>query len=93
MDLTTFAGGGQVHMQEIAEAMDRVRQTDKPVLTYALGYGDDHMHLASHASEVWLDPIGGALITGPGGSFLFYAELLERLDVNARVYRVGEFKA
>ena len=93
MDLTTFAGGGQVHMQEIAEAMDRVRQTDKPVLTYALGYGDDHLHLASHASEVWLDPIGGALITGPGGSFLFYAELLDRLNVNARVYRVGEFKA
>ena len=93
MDLTTFIGGGQVHMQEIAEAMDRVRKADKPVLTYALGYADDHMHLASHASEVWLDPMGGALITGPGGSFLFYAELLERLNVNARVYRVGEFKA
>ena len=93
MDLTTFAGGGQVHMQEIAEAMDRVRQTEKPVLTYALVYGDDHMHLASHASEVWVDPMGGAVISGPGGSFLFYAELLERLNVNARVYRVGEFKA
>lgn len=93
LDLTTFLGGGQVHMQEIAEAMDRVRQTEKPVLTYALGYGDDHMHLASHASEVWLDPIGGALIRGPGGSFLFYADLLERLSVNARVYRVGQFKA
>lgn len=93
LDLTTFIGGGQVHMQEIAEAMDRVRQTEKPVLTYALGYGDDHLHLASHASEVWLDPIGGALIAGPGGSFLFYADLLERLSVNARVYRVGEFKA
>ena len=93
MDLSTFVGGGQVHMQEIAEAMDRVRKTEKPVLTYALGYGDDHMHLASHASEVWLDPMGGALISGPGGSFLFYAELLERLNINARVYRVGEFKS
>lgn len=93
MDLTTFAGGGQVHMQEIAEAMDRVRKADKPVLTFALGYGDDHMHLASHASEVWVDPMGGALITGPGGSFLYYNELLNDLNVNARVYRVGEFKA
>lgn len=93
MDLTTFIGGGQVHMQEIAEAMDRVRKAEKPVLTYALGYGDDHMHLASHASEVWLDPMGGALIAGPGGSFLFYADLLDRLDVNTRVYRVGEFKS
>ena len=93
MDLTTFVGGGQVHMQEIAEAMDRVRKTEKPVLTYALAYGDDHMHLASHASEVWADPMGGAMLSGPGGSFLFYGELLKRLNVNARVYRVGEFKS
>jgi len=93
MDLTTFVGGGQVHMQEIAEAMERVRKTEKPVLTYGVAYGDDHMHLASHASEVWLNPMGGAMITGPGGTFLFYADLLEKLSVTPRVYRVGEFKS
>lgn len=93
LDLTAFAGGGQVHMQAIGEAMDRVRQAEKPVLTYGLAYGDDHMHLAAHASEVWLDPLGGALIAGPGGSNLYYGELLERLNINTRVYRVGEFKS
>lgn len=93
MDLTKFVGGGQVHMQDIAEAMDRVRKAEKPVLTFALGYGDDHMHLASHASEVWLDPMGGALVTGPGGSILYYGALLDRLNINAKVYRVGEFKS
>ncbi|NQX93828.1 MAG: signal peptide peptidase SppA, partial [Erythrobacter sp.] len=55
--------------------------------------GDDHMQLASHASEVWADPMGGAMLSGPGGSFLFYGELLKRLNVKARVYRVGEFKS
>ncbi|QFT76933.1 signal peptide peptidase SppA [Erythrobacter sp. THAF29] len=93
MDLSAFIGGGQVHMQEIGEAMDRVRKAEKPVFTYALAYGDDHMHLAAHASEVWADPLGGALIAGPGGSNLYFADLLDRLNVNARIYRVGEFKA
>jgi len=93
IDMTAFAGGGQVHLQAIGEAMDRVRQTEKPVLTFALAYGDDHMHLAAHASEVWADPLGGAVIAGPGGSNLYYAELLERLSINTRVYRVGEFKS
>jgi len=93
IDMTTFLGGGQVHLQAIGEAMDRVRQTEKPVLTYAIGYADDHMQLAAHASEVWLDPLGGALITGPGGTNLYYADLIERLNINARVYRVGEFKS
>jgi len=93
IDLTTFLGGGQVHLQAIGEAMDRVRQADKPVLTYGIGYGDDHMHLAAHSSEVWLDPLGGAIIAGPGGTNLYYANLLENLNINARVYRVGEFKS
>ncbi|MEE4538387.1 MAG: signal peptide peptidase SppA [Erythrobacter sp.] len=93
IDMTTFAGGGQVHLQAIGEALSRVRQAEKPVLTYALAYGDDHMQLAAHASEIWADPMGGAIITGPGGTSLYFADLLERLNVNARVYRVGEFKA
>ena len=93
LDLTTFLGGGQVHLTEVGEAMDRVRKAKKPVLTYALGYADDHMLLAAHASEVWLDPQGLALISGPGGSNLYYAGLLEKLSVNARVYRAGDFKS
>lgn len=93
LDMTTFLGGGQVHLKEIAEAMDRVRKAKKPVLTFAMAYADDHMLLASHASEVWLDPQGMAVIAGPGGSNLYYAGLLEKLSVNARVYRVGAFKS
>lgn len=93
LDMTTFLGGGQVHLKDIAEAMDRVRQAKKPVLTYALGYADDHMLLAAHASEVWMDPQGMAVIAGPGGNNLYYAGLLEKLSIKARVYRVGAFKS
>lgn len=92
-DLTTFLGGGQVHLTEIGEAMERVRKAKKPVLTYALAYADDHLLLSSHASEVWLDPQGLAIISGPGGSNLYYAGLLEKLSVNARIYRAGDFKS
>ncbi len=93
IDMTTFLGAGQVHLGDIGEAMQRVRKAKKPVLTYAMAYADDHMLLAAHASEVWLDPRGLAMIAGPGGSNLYYAGLLERLSVNARIYRVGEFKS
>ena len=93
LDLTSFIGGGHVHMQEVSEALGRVRKADKPVLTYAIGYGDDAMMLAAHASEVWIDPLGGAVIAGPGGSRLYYGELLENLNINARVYKVGTYKS
>jgi protease-4 len=73
--------------------MDRVRAAKKPVLTFALGYADDHLLLAAHASEVWLDPQGFAIATGPGGNRLYFADLLEKIGINARIYRVGSFKS
>ncbi len=93
LDLSAFTGGGQVHMQAVGSALDRVRAAEKPVLTYAVGYGDDAMLLAAHASEVWLDPLGGAVIAGPGGSRIYFGALLDRLNVNARVYKVGTYKS
>ncbi len=93
VDMTNFLGGGQVHMEAIGAALERAKAADKPVLTYAVAYSDDAMMLAAHASEVWVDPLGGALITGPGGTRLYYSDLLDKLKVNARVYKVGTYKS
>ena len=93
LDMSTFLGGGHVHMQEIGEAIDRFRAAGKPVLAYAMAYSDDSMLLAAHASEVWVDPMGGVAVRGPGGSNLYYGDLLKRFNVKAHVFRVGTYKA
>ena len=93
LDLSRFVGGGQVHIEEVGAALDRVRAAKKPVLAWAVAYADDGVLLASHASEVWVDPLGGAIVVGPGGNHLYYGELLKNLDVNARVYKVGTYKS
>ena len=93
LDLSSFFGGGQVHLQDIGAALEKVRAAKKPVFAYAMAYSDDSLMLAAHASEVWIDPMGGAFITGPGGHRMYYDGLLDQLNVRARVYRVGEFKS
>jgi protease-4 len=93
LDLSAFTGGGHVHMQEIGDALDRFRATKKPVLAYAVAYSDDSTLLAAHASEVWVDPMGGTAIAGPGGEQMYYAGLLEKLGVTAHVFRVGTYKS
>lgn len=93
LDLDIFAGAGQVALENIAEKLDKVRAAKKPVLAFAVGYFDDSYLLASHASEVWLDPMGAALIAGPGGSQPYFKGLIDRLGVNVKVYRVGSFKS
>jgi len=93
VDLDLLVGGGQTTIGDVADAMDRVRRARKPVLAYATGYSDDSYQLAAHASEVWLNPLGGVVIAGRGGTNLYYAGLLERLGVTANVYRVGTYKS
>ena len=93
LDLDSFLGGGQAGLSDVAEAIDSVRRARKPVIAYATGYSDDAYQLASHASEIWLNPMGGVLIAGPGGNNLYYKGLLDKLGVTANVYRVGAFKA
>ena len=93
LDLDRFLGGGQVHLAEVGAALDRVRAADKPVFTYATAYADDGMFLAAHASEVWVNPLGGAFVAGPGGERLYFKGLLDRLNVNARIYKVGTYKS
>jgi protease-4 len=93
LDLDVFTGGGQSAIANVGEALDRVRHAGKKVIAYSTGYSDDGYQLASHADEIWLDPMGAVLIAGPGGSNLYYAGLLERLGVTANIYRVGTYKS
>lgn len=93
LDLDRFAGGGQAAITAMGRAIDKVRASGKPVLAYATGYTDDGYQLAAHASEIWLNPLGAVLITGPGGSKLYYKGLLDKLGVNTKVFRVGQFKS
>lgn len=93
LDLTAFLGGGYVHLQELSDAIERFKAADKPVYTYAFAMSDDAMTLAAHADEIWINPLGGVAITGPGGERLYYANALERFDVTANVYRVGTYKS
>lgn len=92
LDLSRFTGVGLVHAQEIGAALDQVRAARKPVLAYARMLGNNGALIAAHADEVWLDPLGGIVVTGPGGNQLFYGQLLEKLKVNVHVFRVGTFK-
>jgi len=93
LDLDGFTGGGGTAIADLSDAVRRVRASGKPVVAYGVGYTNASYALASAASEIWLSPLGGVLISGPGGSQLYYKGLLDKLGVTANVYRVGTYKA
>lgn len=92
IDMSGFTGAGLVHSEDIGAAIDRVRAAHKPVLVYGFVLEDAGTLIASHASEVWIDPLGGAMLPGPGGYHMYYAGLLDRLKITAHIFRVGTYK-
>ena len=93
LDLDRFMGGGQVTLGDVGAAIDKVRAAKKPVLAYATAYTDDSYQLAAHASEIWMNDFGQAVITGPGGSGLYFKDMIDKIGAKAHIYRVGTFKS
>ncbi|GAL12155.1 protease IV [Vibrio astriarenae] len=56
-------------------------------------YNQSQYYLASYADKVFLSPDGGVLLKGYSAYNLYYKELLEKLDVNTHVFRVGTYKS
>ncbi len=93
LELDGFMGGGQANIATVDDALTRFRKSGKPVHAWATAYSDDSWLLAAAASKIWLNPMGGVIITGPGGSRLYFARALEKLQVDVNVFRVGTYKS
>jgi len=93
LDLDAFVGGEPATLAAAGRALDRARAAGKPIFAYATGYSDDSYRLAAHATEIWLNPLGGVILAGPGGPRLYYKGLMDKLGITAKVYRVGAFKS
>lgn len=93
VDMDRFMGGGQASLAAIGSSLDGVKKAGKPVYAFATAYTDDSYQLAAHATQIWMDPLGGAMLTGPGGSQPYFKGLLDRLGLKANIYRVGTYKS
>jgi protease IV len=86
-------GVGPGMMQELASAFERFRASGKAVIAHGGWYTQGQYFLASLADEIWLDTEGIVLLEGYGFYRQYYAEGLEKLDVDVNLIRVGEYKS
>lgn len=93
LQLDTFIGAGQANLQAIGASLRAFEKAGKPVYAYATAYTDTNYYLAAQANHAWLNPLGGVLLTGPGGTNLYFKKALDKLDVDINVFRVGKYKS
>jgi len=88
-----FVGMGAGMMLEVSEAVAAFKRSDKRIIAYGANMSASQYFLASLADEVWLDPEGAVLLQGYGRYRQYFADALDKLDVDVNLFRVGEYKS
>jgi protease-4 len=91
--LDELDGGGLAMLHEVGAAIDRVKAAGKPVVAWGGSFDQKRYLLASHASEVYLHPMGMVLIEGFGRHRNYYREALDKLGVTVNLMKVGTYKS
>ena len=84
---------GMAQLEELGAAIKRFKLSGKPVFTHAAEFSQSEYYLAAHADEVFLDPLGGIWIDGFGVYQKYYAEALDKLNIDMHIFRVGTYKS
>ncbi len=84
---------GLASLFELEAAITYFRESGKPVVALADNLGQQQYFLAAMADEIWLNPKGMVWIDGFSTYRQFYAEGLEKLEVEVNLFRVGKFKS
>jgi protease-4 len=93
LDLTKLHGAGLSKLQDIGAALKRFRESGKPVIAASDFFMQRNYYLAAHADRVYLNPMGGVLLTGFGIYQNYYKSALDRLQVRFHVFRAGSYKS
>ena len=91
--LDELDGAGLAALHEVGSAIDRVKAAGKPVIAWGGGYNQSRYLLASHASEIYMHPMGYVLIQGFGGHRNYYRDALDKAGVTVNLMKVGSYKS
>jgi len=93
LDLRNLRSAGLTKLQDVGAALTRFRQSGKPVIAAADIYTQRAYFLAAHSDRIYLNPMGGVLLTGFGIYQNYYKAALDKLLVQLHVFRVGTYKS
>ncbi len=94
LELDDFDGAdGLPPLEELAGAIREFRASGKKVIAFGTAFERDQYFLASEADEIYLDPMGYVLLQGYGRYPLYLKNVLDKLNVDINVFRVGAYKS
>jgi protease-4 len=93
IDPDYLSGVGLASLQELEAAIAEFRGAGKPVVALADTLNQQQYYFAALADEIWLNPKGIVWIDGFANYRNFYAEGLDKLEVEVNLFRAGKYKS
>ncbi len=84
---------GKASAEEVVDALRDFKDSGKWVIAYGDSYSQTDYLISSVANSVYLNPIGSVDIHGLSVEVPHFKGLLDKLQVEMQVVRVGEFKS
>lgn len=84
---------GTAQMEEIRAALQRFRESGKPIVAYCSRFDNGSYYMASVADKVILDPASESTLTGVGTQMIFLKDVFDALGVDVQLIRHGRFKS
>jgi len=97
LNLAELEGAGMGHLEEIGNALENFKRSNKPVYAFGPAYTQTQYRVAVHADHIALDQdsfqtMGGVFLTGLGIYPTYFKSALDKLKVDIRVFSVGDYK-
>ena len=93
LQLQNMNRAGLTKLRDVAKAIDDFKTSGKQVIALGDQYTQDQYYLASHASNIWLNPKGWMILDGYGRYQMFFKSALDKLSISQHIFRVGTYKS
>ena len=92
MNLEELQAASPGHADTLGVAIREFQAAGKEVVAFGSFYSQGQYQIASYADAIYMHPLGQILLSGYGSNRIYFNELLEKLDVNIHIFRVGKYK-
>jgi protease-4 len=90
----TGLGSGLATLQEVRQALEKFRESGKPILAYdTTGWSEREYYLTSVADQVLLNPTAALEFNGFSVETTFFAGALQKYGVGVQPIRAGKYKS
>jgi len=86
-------GSGYAALLEVRAALERFRETGKPVIAYLVGPSTRDYLVASAASEIIINPLGMLATPGLSAEVMYLGGTFEKFGIGVQVAKAGKYKS